>query len=131
MTGRPSQKPTKSARNRVQLMAADGWSNARIAQCMGLARNTLAKHFAAELELGADMKLCALLELAERTAKKGNATMIKWLAERFDRARAAEAKPSSAGDADPRRAKLGKKQAAQLAAQTAEQRTSWETLLRH
>ena len=73
------------------LLAADGWSRASIAHHMGLARNTLAKHFVVELARGADAKLAELLEAADSASKRGNATMIKWLAERFDRARAAEA----------------------------------------
>lgn len=87
-TGRPNFKPTPTQRERVKLLKADGWSNERIARRLGIARNTLEKVFAWELEDGADEKRAELLDYALKGAKKGNASLIKWLIDRNDRARA-------------------------------------------
>lgn len=88
-TGRPKFKPTAPQRNRVKLMRADGWSKERIARQIGVDADTLVKHFAEELEYGADQKRLELIEAAEKGAKKGNASLIKWLTDRHDAARAA------------------------------------------
>lgn len=118
--GRPAFKATKPLRDRVKLLKADGWSNDRIARQLGIARNTLEKKFAEELEFGADAKRVEILEAADKAAKKGNATMIKWLADRRDVARAAEQvadreAPSAAAPLKP--PAKGKKEIQQQAAE--------------
>lgn len=86
--GRPNFKPTTVQRERVKLLKADGWSNERIARRIGISRNTLEKVFAWELEDGADEKRADLLDMALKGAKKGNASLIKWLIDRNDKGRA-------------------------------------------
>jgi folate-binding Fe-S cluster repair protein YgfZ len=123
MTGRPRFKPTKQQRDRVKLLKAMGWSNERIAAQIlvkgkPIARNTLEDRFADDLQFGADAKRLENIEAMEKAAKKGNASAGKWLAERYDAARAAEqvdARAQTAGPA-PRQEKLGKKEARHEAA---------------
>jgi AraC-like DNA-binding protein len=112
MAGRPPFKPTSALRRRVELLRADGWPLDRIAAQLEIAQNTLKTHFAAELELGADRARMENLEHAAKAAKRGNATMIRWLQERFDRARARLQLDDRAGIAaePPKPEKLGKKQ---------------------
>ncbi len=88
--GRPEFKPTKPQRERVKVLKADGWPNERIAKHLGISRNTLEKCLSDELEFGADAKQVEILEAAHKAAKKGNASMIKFLVGRHDLARAAE-----------------------------------------
>lgn len=121
-TGRPEFKPTKGHRDRVMRLRADGWSIERIARVMALDFRTVAKHFATEIEHGADVKTDELLEFAERGAKKGNAANIKWLSERYRVARASRQIEDRAGQAGdpapaPKPEKLGKKEERLRAAQ--------------
>lgn len=125
MTGRPRFQPTKAQRDRVKLLKAMGWSNERIAAQIlvkgkPIARNTLEDRFADELQFGADAKRLENLESMEKAAKKGNASAGKWLAERYDAARAAEHLATRGQPAtqptEPKEERLGKKEAKQQAA---------------
>lgn len=122
--GRPSFKPTKPQRDRVMRLRADGWSKERIARIIGIDVGTLIKHFAEELEHGADIKTDALLEYAEKGAKKGSSANIKWLSERYALARAAEqvdqraSQPPSEAEIETRKAPpRGKKEMLQSEAE--------------
>lgn len=125
MTGRPRFTPTRAQRERVKLLKAFGWSNERIAALIGpkgISRNTLEAAFAAELEFGADAKRLENMEAMEKAAKKGNASAGKWLAERFDAARASAHLDERAGlqapaAPAPKEEPLGKKQLRQKAAE--------------
>jgi hypothetical protein len=129
MVGRPPKTPTKVERTRVERLVADGWSHGRIARQLGMARNTLRHHFHDELCAGADRKLAELLRLAEKAAKRGNVSAIKWLMARFDAARARDEQAAKAAEVSSR--KLGKKELADLAAQQSAAGTSWAALVRH
>ncbi len=115
--GRPKFKPTPAQRDRVMRLRADGWSKERIARLIGTDHETLSANFAAELEHGADIKTDALLEAAERGAKKGNAALIKWLSDRQSAARAGrQLEERAAPPAEAPTRKLGKKEERQEAA---------------
>ena len=116
-TGRPEFKPTGVQRDRVMRLRADGWSQERIARQIGVDVGTLNKHFAGELEHGADIKRELLLEWAEKAAKKGNATLIKWLHERQTASSAADQLKSRESAPEPKAPKLGKKEERQKAAE--------------
>ena len=119
-TGRPKFHPTKNQRDRVMRLRADGWSQERIARRIGIDVGTLTLHFADELEHGADVKREELLEHADKAARKGNATLIKWLHERQTAAAAAEQlrhRESAPAPAEPKASKLGKKDERQQAAE--------------
>ena len=106
------------------MLEAMGWSNERIAEQIlvkgkAIARNTLEDRFANELQLGAHAKRLENIEAMERAAKKGNASAGKWLAERYDAARAAEqlaGRGQVAPNHAPRPEKPGKKEAQREAA---------------
>lgn len=110
--------PTKADRHRVMRLRAAGWTLERIARVVGVDAKTLDKHFAMEIEHGADVKNDELLEYAERGAKKGNAANIKWLKEQYNAARAARQLEDRGGIPmdDPAPPKLGKKELQQEAA---------------
>lgn len=114
-------EPTKPQRDRVKRLKADGWSNERIARVLGVSRNTLEAAFAEEIEFGLDLKLDEVLEQADKAAKKGNATMIKWVAQRREAARAQQqlderGQPGQQPEAKP--LPKGKKEQAQAAAES-------------
>jgi len=118
--GRPKRKATAAEREQVRLLRADGWSKQRIARLLGTDHETLRKLFAEELEHGADMKRAELIAHANKAAKKGNVTAIRWLHDRSETARAAEqmerlargAPPAETPTAPPpaERETIGKKQ---------------------
>ncbi len=48
--GRPEHIPTQQNRNRVSMLVALGWSNARIAAALYVTQPTLRKHYFSELK---------------------------------------------------------------------------------
>ena len=61
-------------RQDVRLFKADNWSDDRIARRLGISRTTLLKHFAEELESGADQERQEALRLLKRAgASSGSA----------------------------------------------------------
>lgn len=48
--GRPEHVPSQQNRNRVSLLVALGWSNARIASALFITQPTLRKHYFSELK---------------------------------------------------------------------------------
>lgn len=131
---RPAFKVTAAMRRDVELMKADGFSDDRIARQLRCTRPTLLKHFAEELEFGADRVRREQLANLRRASKKGNVAAAKALLNRADLvpppgAPAPSPTPEKADDA--KGVKLGKKEAANLEAQTAEEGTSWQGLLKH
>jgi len=113
--GRPEFKPTGPQRDRVKMLRADGWRTERIARDLGIDPGTLQKHFAEELEHGADISRAALLDLAWKGARKGNATLIKWLSDQQKTRQAAlelEKRGELPADlaAEPKSPKPGKKE---------------------
>lgn len=118
MTGRPPKKVTQAQRDKVKLLKAAGWSNERIAAQIGMARNTLEDKFRAEIDFGADMEEAELLASAKAAAKKKNVAAIKWLAEKFATAGAAQRLVGRERPAPPAKApKLGKNEERQRAAE--------------
>lgn len=130
MTGRPRFKPTKAQRNRVKLMKAAGWSNERIAAQIGVARNTLEKALAAELEFGADSKKLQVMENLEKASGKGNASASKQLLDMFDVASTLRPDggdlPAPQPEREPR---LGKKERLQREAENPDTTTEMGDLL--
>lgn len=125
---RPEFKPTATQRKKVAIAAGGGMSHESIAQALGIARNTLEKHFMAELTAGASERRLEALQGLHAAAKKGNVSAVKaYLAgvPQFI------ATPDAPGDEPAARkpAPLGKKEAAQQAASVAQHGTGWEGLL--
>lgn len=126
--GRPAFRVTAAMRRDVELMKADGFSDDRIAAQLSCSRPTLLKHFAKELEFGADKVRRQQLRNLDRMSKR-NVAASKALLARSDTV-APPAPPTRPDDA-PRPPPLGKKETADLEAQTAEAGTSWANLIKH
>lgn len=126
MAGRKALRVTTAQRRDVELMKVDGWSDERIAAQLGISRTTLLKHFAKELEFGADKVRRKQLVNLSRASDKLNVAAAKVLLARADTVAVPPPPPSPREET-----RLGKKDAADRDAQTAEQGTSWDGLLKH
>ncbi|MBB3396862.1 hypothetical protein [Rhizobium sp. BK060] len=89
--GRPPHLATEKNRNKVMLLLAMGWSNARIANALGITQPTLRKNYFQQLrsrDLARDRLEGARLDLAWELAKGGNVGALREfgkLMERNDR----------------------------------------------
>lgn len=127
--GRPAHIPTLENRNRVKLLLALGWSNERIAARLDVTLPTLRKHYFSELKVRSVMRDRLDARLLERSwqlveaGKISAVSMFLKLLERndlmnFGQATKPAADQGAAAPAETPAAKLGKKEAALLAAQT-------------
>lgn len=126
--GKPPFKPTAAQKAKVRLWIAGGMTKSGIAEALGIARDTLDKYFAFELLNGAQTELAGNLELLKKAARKGNVTAMKFLDAKFA-ATAAQAGFESKSTEDvppPRVPKMGKKEEAAVAAETAGQGSGWQ-----
>jgi hypothetical protein len=121
--GRPSFKPTRTSRATVERMVACGDSQETIARAIGIDEATLRKHFADELATGYAKRRRQVVDMLFTGASKGNASLIKRLEEMTRAAGAAAEFDQPARP--PKPAKLGKKDAADLAARTAAVGSDW------
>lgn len=129
----PAFKVTAAKRKSVELMKADGWSDERIAAQLGCSRPTLLKYFAHELEFGADKVRLEQLANLRRASRRGNVAAGKALLARADviPGGAGRGDEDPAGEDAPKAPALGKKEIADIDAQTAERGTSWQGILKH
>ena len=119
--GRPEYEPTYREREDVRLWAADDWSEERMAQQLGIARETLRKHFADDIQYGADkVRTQALRDLARGSAQGKTGASAKLL-----ELTSMVAPPSGPKQDVP---DLGKKAQAIVDAKTADHGTSWADL---
>lgn len=127
---RPSFKPTPTQRRQVSIAAGAGMSHEEIAIALGIARNTLEKHFTTELSVGALQRRMEVLNAMHVAAKKGNVAAQKAY---MAMTPIPVAPPVPEGDAQPAEKpaakRVGKKEQAQIDATTAAQGTGWEDLL--
>ena len=125
-TGRPEFEPTQRQREDVRLWKADDWSDDRIARRLAISRNTLLKHFAEELEDGVDQVRARVLRNLMRESDKGSVSASDRLMKLPGMI--APAERLTTPEAEPEQP-LGKKDRALRDAQTAEQGTSWASLV--
>lgn len=123
-------KPTAEQRRTVEAMAGYGIPEADVARVVGIAPMTLRKHYGDELDLGrvkANAKVAqSLFQIATSPEAKGAVpAAIFWLKSRAGWSEYAPA-PVQRPAAEP---KLGKKEQADLAAETAAEGTEWGNLL--
>lgn len=126
--GRPPHLATEKNRNKVMLLLAMGWSNARIASAIGITQPTLRKNYFQQLrqrELARDRLEGARLDLAWELAKAGNVGAMREFAklmERNDRMEAErELGSTSKSDEKPAASeRLGKKQLDEIRARDAD-----------
>ena len=106
------------------MSAGGGMSHEEIALGLGISRNTLQKHFAHELSIGAMEKRQEVMDAMFKTAKGGNVTAQK----AYIAMMPPLAVPPLPIEEKP--LKVGKKQQAQADAVTAHTGTEWEDLLK-
>lgn len=109
-------------RRKVAIAAGAGMPHDEIALGLGICRNTLAKHFEAELSTGACTRRLEVLEAMFKAAKGGNVTAQKAYVAMTPNISAPAPEPVVA----PKR---GKKEQAHADAQTAQVGSDWENLL--
>ena len=131
--GRPPHVATAENRQKVRLLLAFDWTNARIAKALRITGKTLRKHYFRELrqrdEARPALEANARMMLY-KSAAGGNVAAMKELLrliEQHDLARPRPPPRRPEPEAKPE--KLGKKAAAELAARTAHEETGWDTLL--
>jgi predicted transcriptional regulator len=117
-------KPTRQQRDQVEMMVAVGASVTDIAISLQVTRPTLRKHCRVELAAGRMKKRGELVVMLWESARSGNVSAQKKLIDMTDRA-AAEAAFVPAEAEGMKVPRLGKKEEAALAAQTAGQGTDW------
>lgn len=121
---RPEFKVTDALRRQVAVAAGGGMSHEEIALAIGCSRNTLEKHFEAELSEGALKRRFEVMQAMHAAAKKGNVAAAKFYLAAPPQASAPPEKPAEAPAE-----KLGKKEQADRDAQSAAQGTSWGSIL--
>lgn len=126
--GRPEFEPTQRQREDVKLWASDDWTEDRMAAQLGISRNTLRKHFADEIQYGADKVRTMVLRDLQRSSaagRTGASAKLLELTEKVGPPRSARVET----DDDVPSPQLGKKAQAKVDAATADQGTDWETLM--
>ena len=118
--GRPAFKPTPAQRRKVSVAAGAGMSHEEIALGLGIARNTLEKHFEQELSVGAYSRRLEVLDAMHRTAVKGNVAAQKAYV---------SLTPAVAAPPVPAEKPKGKKEQAEADATSAARGTDWDDLL--
>lgn len=118
--GRPAFRPTPAQRRKVSVAAGAGMSHEEIALGLGIARNTLEKHFEQELSVGAYSRRLEVLDAMHRTAVKGNVAAQKAYV---------ALTPAVAAPPVPAEKPKGKKEQAEADATSAARGTDWDDLL--
>lgn len=129
--GRPAFRKTPALAKRVEELTSGGMSQEAIAKVLGCDSDTLRKHFGDELDNGIQRRRAEVIGLLFKSARGGNVTAQKKLEEMTGRIAAEEGFTGDrTGDAGapaaaPRPKKLGKKEEAAEAAETAGAGTNW------
>ncbi len=128
---RPSYKPTAAQRRQVSIAAGGGMTHEAIAMALGISKPTLEKHFRLELSSGAYARRFEALQGIHAAARKGNVSAAKAYLTGMPEFMPLEAQPASAAPQAPAPAAppMGKKDAANAAAVTAQHGTGWDGLL--
>lgn len=78
--GKPVHRPTKQTRSDVAGMVSSGATHAIIAKMLGLAPDTLRRHYATELDAGRELITAELANTLVQKARRGdNTALIFWL----------------------------------------------------
>jgi hypothetical protein len=124
--GRPQHIPTQENRSKVIVLMAVGWPDQRIANALAITPPTLRKHYFRELRArdeARDRVAAGRLARLWAEGQKGNVGALKEFGRLFDQAEAART-AKEYGDESPAE-RLGKKEAARKAAETAGEGSDW------
>lgn len=133
--GRPSHQPTAKEHAQVKMLAAMNIGRAEMATFLGVSAPTIDKYFSEDIKIGqieANAKVAASLYRAATDPKKPNVVAaIFWLKSRagWRENDGLPLRPPGPQLPAPKEPTLGKKDAANLAAQTAHLGSDWEDLL--
>ncbi len=126
--GRPSHEKTAENQALVSLLRAKKWTLEQIAVAIGCDIKTLRKHYSHELQNASDILEAKAMQVMLRRMEEGNVAAARVIMQIADDGRAAvplakerEAVDQGAGKdaaADPKPAKMGKKEQLSEAAQT-------------
>lgn len=134
--GRPQHRPSQKNRDKIKLLLAQEWSNGRIANALRISIPTLTKHYGAlieeERQNARDQNDAQFIALLWQQVTQGSVSAMRlWSSLRDQRDLAAGRIPAAVTQPERQDSPLGKKAAADLAAQTAHEGTPWESLLKH
>lgn len=139
--GRPSHKPTQQSRRMVEVLAGFGISEAKISFVLNITPPTLRLHYAAQLERGPPVIEANLIGNLVRLSRGNTGTALKAtlfaLQSRFGwtvyapapAARRPAEDPTEVPIADAPLKPLGKKEQAEIDAQTAHESSEWADLI--
>lgn len=130
--GRPEHVATAALRRKVSIGAGGGMRHEEIALAIGISVPTLRKYYEAELSVVAMQRRLEALQGVHKAAARGSSSAAKlYLANdpEFTPPPADGVTPEPAAAPAPVAAKLGKKEAANAAAVTAQSGTGWDGLL--
>jgi len=126
--GRKRHRRLPQVAEKIGVMRATGATVEDVAAALGLSEPTLRKYYFRELSEGAQIARRVLVEAMWKKAIEGNVSAAKFIRDEFPKGDAEAfvnaSRPAQTGAA-PLATPTGKKEAAQLAAQTAGQGTDW------
>ncbi len=128
VAGRPSHEPTDANRNKIMLLFALGWKAKMVAAAMMLSMPTFRKHYFSEIKQASDALLRVKARHIERVwtkAETGDMGAIKEVGRMIDRFEASHFAQDDDDYQPLRPARLGKKEAAKVAAGSAGVDTEW------
>lgn len=124
--GRKRHRRLPQVAEKIGVMRATGAKVEDVAAALGLSEPTLRKYYFRELSGGAQIARRVLVEAMWKKALAGNVSAAKFIRDEFPKGDAeAFVNQSRPAQAAPLATPTGKKEAAQLAAQTAGQGTDW------
>lgn len=122
--GRPPFKVTKEMREAVEWRAAMGWTIHQCALEIGISEPTFRLHFEKNYEAGKLRKRGKIIDMLVKNAEENSNVSAQKALYAMTVAQPGETAGTPA-EKKPRQMQLGKKQVAQIAAETAGDGTSW------
>lgn len=125
--GRPEHVPSPENMSLVRLLLGLGWTRARVAAALRITQPTLRKHYFSVLSQDKEARhqlKAAQLMMLYRAADDGNVAAIKELGEEIRRFELAHTQ-AEIEEGQEKAPKRGKKEEAQLAAESAGSGTGW------
>jgi hypothetical protein len=129
--GRKRHRRLPQIAEKVAVLRAADVPVEMIATRVGLSEPTLRKYYFRELDKGADLAKAVIIETLFEKGKGGNITAARAFLQHAEKSDTTPRPSRGKRGAAPAEPKLGKKEEANLAAQTAHQGTGWDDLIKH